>query len=537
MDEDITMEDLQEIRDRGMSPKASKELVDFYNELLQLIHRVHDQAENLAQIYRDMESYEVGGLFDQLSNELEDFLINGKQLDLGHTYDFEELNHFYRKFYDYVNNDLMHYTRWLQDRGALTDNVEESVKYLVYAGDEFRNFVERENYRNEQLMNNLNQVESVQAQAPQFDTVSQELKIEKPEQQREMKAMDVVQGPTDDKRKLPEENADSGRAAPTMDSVKKAIQKYTDAVERKNFHDVSRSFVELVKEINAAEKAGVIQKDLADEMRRPLREVQSGAYSVRLHQNAVQSLNETVGEKQQKQEQQREMQSQDIVQSSADDKRKLEEEKAKQDKKLDKQDIKQQPQQPKKQKSIKTHEESIAALQRIDKMVDRQHSDESFKNMMHGLKDLADKKLVSKENVDAYRAIFNEVKENHNTENGILKLSSELNVQMQEMRDADKKAREKADKQPKLQPRDGDYLGFGKIKGREQPVENHQESKQMDSFARTNKLKDGIVKVLNKREEKMRAEQREQEQQQQNDKAMREKMLIKKLFGKGNTAE
>ncbi|MBP9999192.1 MAG: hypothetical protein KBT14_00665 [Proteobacteria bacterium] len=88
---------------------------------------------------------------------------------------------------------------------------------------------------------------------------------------------------------------------------------------------------------------------------------------------------------------------------------------------------------------VQKYEKVIAELRHIDEMVDRQHSDESFKKMMFGLKELRDKKLLPDRYVEAYRAIFNETKKCRNTENGILRLSSEINWQIQEMLDIDSK--------------------------------------------------------------------------------------------------
>ena len=177
----------------------------------------------------------------------------------------------------------------------------------------------------------------------------------------------------------------------------------------------------------------------------------------------------------------REMHAQDIVQNPENDKRKLEEEQQQQDKEKDKNGLKKEnPERrtgfsksvkftnqytDKVDKKEKTPDEKIAELQRIDKMFDRAHSAESFKKMMFGIRDGVRAGLISRDQAKAYQAIFDEVKEHKNWENGIFLLSTELNVQQSEIRDAEKA--------------------------------------KVGSYDKSSKFKDGIVNVLNmQREEK-----------------------------------
>ena len=76
----------------------------------------------------------------------------------------------------------------------------------------------------------------------------------------------------------------------------------------------------------------------------------------------------------------------------------------------------------------------IDELKRIDKMVDRSHSGESFKNMMFALKELSEQNVLPKEMVDTYRYMFNEVKKHGNTQRGVLDLSTEINNQIEELK-------------------------------------------------------------------------------------------------------
>lgn len=89
--------------------------------------------------------------------------------------------------------------------------------------------------------------------------------------------------------------------------------------------------------------------------------------------------------------------------------------------------------QEKPQEKQNTNEAAIARLRQIVDMFDRQNSDESFKKMMFALKEVADSKMVPDEMVDAYRAIFENVKKHGNTERGIFDLSTELYNQIDEL--------------------------------------------------------------------------------------------------------
>ena len=283
--------------------------------------------------------------------------------------------------------------------------------------------------------------------------------------------------------------------------------------------------------------------------------------------------------REQLQEQQREMRAADVVQKPAET-RKLEEEQQAQDKKLDKQNIKQhapvnESKKPDKEQALENMNRLLQEYKdvytRVGSTVDPEHPEvfDTWKKLTESIKYALDNNFVSDDVAKQLREGHEYLRTNalHSGRQfeGMERLGKAMSAanqpkQQRDMRAADvvQKVGEKRklhdeqieqDKkldrqdikqqqpQEKRQSRDGDYMGFGKIKGREQPGENHQESKQMDSFTRTNKLKDGIVNVLNKREEKMRGEQIAKEQQQQNDKAMQEKLLIKKLFGKGSAAE
>ncbi|MBO4480418.1 MAG: hypothetical protein J5742_02210 [Alphaproteobacteria bacterium] len=88
----------------------------------------------------------------------------------------------------------------------------------------------------------------------------------------------------------------------------------------------------------------------------------------------------------------------------------------------------------------KSNKAAIQKLRKIVDMVDRKHSDESFRQMMVALKDVADSKLVSDEMVDAYRNIFGDVKKHRNTEKGILDLSAEIYNQIEELETADRES-------------------------------------------------------------------------------------------------
>ena len=118
------------------------------------------------------------------------------------------------------------------------------------------------------------------------------------------------------------------------------------------------------------------------------------------------------------------------------------------DKKQENKDVLQKPQnlmaredvqQDKVDEIPQSNKEAIEKLKAVANMFDRQHSDESFKNMMFALKDISESKLLPNEMIDSYRHIFNDVKEHHrNTEGGILDLSAEIYNQIADLKSADK---------------------------------------------------------------------------------------------------
>lgn len=199
---------------------------------------------------------------------------------------------------------------------------------------------------------------------------------------------------------------------------------------------------------------------------------------------------------------QREMGAADVVQSAADDKRKLETELQQQDKVKDKQGIKKENIFAKDIKFTNRYHENtvgrkktnaliLAEFQRIDKMFDRTHPAESFKKMMYAVRDANRNGLINKEQLEVYKNIFNQVKEHKNWERGIFDLSTELNIHMSEMRDADK----------------------AKVKGHD----------------KSSKFKDGVLKVLNKqRDEKSQTKNKDDKEKQD---AFVEMLRRKKMKG------
>ena len=206
----------------------------------------------------------------------------------------------------------------------------------------------------------------------------------------------------------------------------------------------------------------------------------------------------------------REMHAQDIVQNPENDKRKLDSDTQQQDKVADKQGIKKEN--PERRtgfsKSVKftnqytdkvgkkTPDEKIAELQRIDKMFDRAHSAESFKKMMFGIRDGVRAGLISKDQAKAYQAIFDEVKEHKNWENGIFLLSTELNVQQSEIRDEEKAKASSYDKSNKFKD------GINRVL----EMQHREKSKPEKSKNNDKEKQDAFVQMLRRKKMKGQAE-------------------------------
>ncbi len=439
-------------------------------------------------------------------------------------------------------------------------------------------------------------------------------------QQREMSAQDVVQSQSDDKRKLPEElqqqdkvadkqsvkkqepqktedkkpaddkrklpeeqvKADGGHLTPSMDSVKKAIQKYTDAVERKSFKDTSRSFVELANEINAAAKAGVISNDVADELRRPLREVQSGAFSVHLHEDAVKSLNEIVNKGQMPQ--QRPEKAKDIVQSVADDKRKLDYEMQQQDKIADKQGKKTVMSEPEKTKDPKAKFGMFNMGRSVEKDLREEFSGkmqefiDNYRKALDGenvgeanyeidkftkyISSSARDGVISQSMANQYKQLLSGQygKSEHDKDKFIADfkaIGKKREEKIEQQRDMTAKdiVQSPADNKREFEEelREAQQIGmiskpvaklykgvynavekvvnFDERLGRAVDKEHNKkvENSVEISKEKTNKFKDGIINVLNKRD----AERAAHEQEKKENKEKQEKLFIKKMFGKG----
>jgi len=215
------------------------------------------------------------------------------------------------------------------------------------------------------------------------------------------------------------------------------------------------------------------------------------------------------------------------------------------------------------QHTPQTNEKAIAELQRIGKMFDRQHSDESLKKMMLSLKESVKQGVIPREYFDTYKGIVDDYKQNRNADNSLLRLDNEINLQIAEMRNDGKNAKEypqqkknkeremraadvvqsaaddKRKLEPELQqqdktadkqdlkmresekPHDKKYRGFGEWDGRE--------PKNKDRTRVASELKDGMVNVLNiQREEKRAAnETKEKDSLEQ-----RRIMALRKFFKK-----
>ena len=254
----------------------------------------------------------------------------------------------------------------------------------------------------------------------------------------------------------------------------------------------------------------------------------------------------------------------DIVQNSADDKRKLDAEVQQQDKAADKQNLKkQEPQVPQKPKE-KEPENNLEKLDslvkkygdayaRIGSVVDPEHGDEllQIKNEIAAtIDEITRKKEVSPEVAGQMREglnymVANSLHAGRHTD-GLrrigeitgreIELKSKTHGREKQLSQFQHGAQYQGfgqEKPMRSQHRDGDYLGFGRRVGRDMDA-GFKEHKELSGAEKTNKFKDAIVNVLNKREAEQHAAQMKEKEAKDNAREAQEKALIKKLFMKTN---
>ena len=285
------------------------------------------------------------------------------------------------------------------------------------------------------------------------------------EQKRDMTARDVVQSPTDDKRKLEEELQQQDKVADKQDvkkqeaqktdkpkeektdkeqaleNMRRLLQEYKDVYTRvgsvidPDHPEVGETWKKLTESIGYVLDNNFVSEGVANQLREGHEYLRTNALNSERQFDGMEKLSNAMNAVKQ---QQRDMTARDVVQSAGDDKRKLESELQQQDKTADKQG--QKKENP--ENTPQTNEKTIAELQRIGKMFDRQHSDESLKKMMLSLKESVKQGVIPREYFDTYKGIVDDYKQNRNADNSLLRLDNEINLQIAEMQNGDKGIKE-----------------------------------------------------------------------------------------------
>lgn len=451
----------KELKNKEQQTKAedeqeSKILEEKFNTIQRLVEQKYRQfassAERSRLLFPDGDSWHLNG---DAADVLEKLYVTGKKVDFK-SQDIEDSLQEYALLFNSAISDLGIIYAKLYNLDAAYEELWNDIRFEWQGlADEF--LLQVEKYRDtkgvhksyqRQQSENINKDNKIKNPEPQRDNIEKQ-------DQRNMQQIDIAKKQSDvekileDQKLATKENSGSkGNEAQekalneqisknkeqkqdtekeknnshTMDSLKKAIQQYASSVENRSFKDSSKAFVELAGEVNAAEKEGVISKEMANELRAPLKMVQTGAFSYKLHADAVKKLNEIIKNK---------VQQADVVKTQGGIDKTFEKPKV---------DVKENSVQKTGQEQLTKNSniETIRALEKVVGMFDRQHSDESFKNMMVALKDLSEKKVVSEDLVQAYRNVLNDVKKHRNTERGIFDLSTEIYNQIDELKNQDK---------------------------------------------------------------------------------------------------
>lgn len=554
---DESVKDLQELYSKGLVPKASNELRNSLDELMYFIKQFSQQLENLGDDLKRVSSYDLVRLLYNLSDELKDIIPLANQLDLENPYEFDSLEHFNRVLkskLDDIGQTLIR-NEWFG-----LDSVRNNfIRLDDDVMPEFEKNVLREKEQNEEKFSKLKQAEQhdvlinpmANKEKPKTDEEDKlsGFNLGVRPQEHEMHATDVVKSAGDDKRQIETDVQQQDRAADkqslkkpepqvlqkpktpqkpeenNLEKLDSLVKKYGDLYARVGSildPEYGDELLQIKNEIAATIDEITRKKEVSDFTAKGLREsldyMVANSLHAERHTDGIQRMGRYIdGEK----DEQHFMS-------------------------LD----------PKKREQV------ISSLGQIAEMVDRQHADESLKNMMTNLKRLADQKVIPQDMVDDYRSILDKGKNGWNRESLVLDLGSTVYNHISDLQKLDRTAKEKAaarereihvadargqkkqeplvqsqykgqEKPMQSQHRDGDYLGFGRRVGRDMDagLKKHNE---LSGAEKTNKFKDAIVNVLNKREAEQHAAQMKEKEPKDNAREAQEKALIKKLFMKTN---
>ena len=554
---DESVKDLQEIYSKGLVPRASNELRDSFDELIHFIKRFSEQLENIGDDLRPV-AYDSAKVVMLASDELKDIITLANQVDLDSPYEFgalEKFNQVLKSKMDDIGQNLYR-NDWVSG-----DNIRNNfMKLNEYIMPEFEKNISREKEQNEEKFSNLKQVEQhdvlinpiVDKEKPKPEEKKEDkfsgFNLGMRPQEHEEKAKDIVQNSADDKRKLDAEVQQQDKAADkqnlkkpepqkpkteekkeenNLEKLDSLVKKYGDLYARagsildpEHGDELLQIKNEIAATIDELTRNNEVSQFAADGLRESLDYMVANSLHAGRHMDGLQRMGRYIdGEK----DEQHFMS-------------------------LD----------PKKREQV------IGSLRQIAEMVDRQHADESLKNMMTNLKHLSDQKVIPQSMVDDYRSILDKGKNGWNREGLVLDLGSNIYNHISDLQKLDRTAKEKAaakaremraddvvqkptetrrlervaDTQKKQEPQMQQgmrYKGFGQRVGRDMDASvKEKEHKELSGAEKTSKFKDAIVNVLNKREAEQHAAQIKEKEVKDSARDAQEKALIKKLFMKTN---
>lgn len=151
---DLSLKELQELRERGFVPGASMELVNSFDKIKNFIYRFKDYASRMTDVIQPINSHGAY-LYRELEDRLDPLVVAGYDMDLSRPYSQDSLLQYRNLLENFINNDFYELYRALEDCGALTENAEHKFRQLDYLNDDFQMFIKKENLQNEELFRGL----------------------------------------------------------------------------------------------------------------------------------------------------------------------------------------------------------------------------------------------------------------------------------------------------------------------------------------------------------------------------------------------
>lgn len=428
---EISLEELKTIHEKGLVPKASRQLYDNFSAINQFMYHLYEVSFNLADTFRNLGNYESMQLYQEMGARLEELIVRAKEIDLSNPYDPDSLSLYRESLRDFVDNEMPMLAARLNESG-MTENFERNLVQLDAMHTEFQTFAKKEDEHNTELLDGLKKLESEDV------ILNPQIEPEKNDSKQNTKDERIIYKPAPVEEKIVEPKQEvKEEIKPTPEEIKEPVKQ--EPAEQK----VPKQNV-VEPEVRAEEKIVEPEQDHKEEIKPTSKEIEEPVKQEPTEQPVQkQSVQEPQVRAEEKSIEPKQPQEDVIIRPVAETSHDTVN-----DKKQEKKDVAQEPEdalkredkvqeevvsQEKPQEKQNTNEAAIARLRQIVDMFDRQNSDESFKKMMFALKEVADSKMVPDEMVDAYRAIFEKVKKHGNTERGIFDLSTELYNQIDEL--------------------------------------------------------------------------------------------------------